>query len=156
MIKNNSDVVGDSISCNKIFDLNKVPNNDSKLKEIAEIINNLKRDYERVMNLKYSDEYDRIERIENAIYNCLLGLADLSIPIFNLMDEIEETYFNKYNNNPDLARKEWLKLYRGLHLEYDRQKERCFRLLNTIEKRFPMKIRKQNEIYQKYHKEKLF
>lgn len=126
-----------------------------ELGKINEVITSLKNQYLSIKHKDYYDVYDTIERIEEGLYNCLLILADHSIPIFNRMDEIESFYFKNYSDTK-VAKAKWLKKYGEFHQPFDTLKEKCFKLFNNIGKRYPMSIRLKTNLYQKFHEDKFY
>lgn len=134
-----------------IFDSSRVPENDSKYVNINTYLEKYKLEFTYLKRKKYSmlDE-GVVEKLEDNVYNCLLILADLTIPVFNLMDDISETYFMHpiYKGKPDEAKKDWLSYYRGLHEKPDELKNKAHWLLNKIERAFPQSERKTKKIHQ--------
>lgn len=81
-------------------------------------------------NIKLSDE--EYEKTLDLITNLLYKLGDLSIPVFEAREKIETSYFKKYKNSPALGKSLYLKEYSKFHFEYDRLKNKAFRLINII------------------------
>lgn len=73
----------------------------------------------------------------------LLYIADLSLPVFNLMDSIESKYYSRYPNDFKLARKLFLAEYESLHMPYDTLKNKCYSLLNDIDRIYYIQTKKQ-------------
>jgi hypothetical protein len=72
----------------------------------------------------------------------LLYVADLSLPIFNLMDKIERKHYTMNKDNHNLARKLFLEEYRALHVKYDTIKNRCYQILSDIDKEYYKQTKK--------------
>jgi hypothetical protein len=125
-----------------IYDETKIPNNETKLNDVEDLLISYSKQLS-YLNEKKNSDYDKINKLDNNIYSCLLYLGELSIPLFSLMDDIEETYFKhpKYKGQPDKAKNAWLKFYRGHHARYDFLKNRAHRLMNKLEFLFPSEIR---------------
>ena len=73
----------------------------------------------------------------------LLYVADLSLPVFNLMNKIETKYYSRYPNDFKLARKLFLSEYETLHLPYDTLKNKCYTLLKDIDNLYITQTKKQ-------------
>lgn len=90
------------------------------------------------MNVEeYLTTYENIVKI-------LLFLSELTQPIFQKHDELEEYYKIKYYNSPSIGNLKYLKHVKQLHRTYDLYKNRCFTLLELLD-----------ENYKKYHNNKL-
>ena len=73
----------------------------------------------------------------------LLYVADLSLPIFNLMNSIENKYNSRYPNDYRLARQLFLAEYESLHQPYDVLKNKCYFLLDNIDRLYYKQTKKQ-------------
>ena len=73
------------------------------------------------------------QHMHKLIVQTLEYVGDLSMSIFNIGDEIEERYFKKYKQTPEMGKKLWLEHYHQLHYPYNTLKNRCFTLLEALD-----------------------
>lgn len=74
------------------------------------------------------------EKIQDLLVNTLGLLGKLSTPAFNIEDELEDKYVLAYPSSPKLAKKLWLDHYGRIHRKYNMLKDRCFKMLDEVEK----------------------
>jgi len=111
----------------------KVPDNTEILNEIEETIEKHKKDIkkgleEKTLNLDNCKHYTQI------MLNCLYALGEKSKPLFDIQDEIRDKYYTTYVKTPNLAKELYIKHLDKIHNRYNILKNRCFRLLDEIEK----------------------
>lgn len=59
-------------------------------------------------------------------------VGGLSMPAFEINNELEEMYKMKFLRSPELAKKLWLDHYGEIHKPYNILKNRCYRLLDVL------------------------
>lgn len=133
-----------------------IVDNSEEYNRVDELLENYRSEYFQLRNRDYFYfKHSEIEILEQKIYNCLLYLADLTLPLFYMMDDIEYTYYNykdingKKLKNPKTL---WLNFYRSLHEKPDKLKNKAHSLLVKIEHTFPLSKRKKRNLYEKIYK----
>lgn len=109
-----------------------LPNHDPELDNIENYINQLKQRYKlgksnRLFTLK---DY---EKLQDLTIKTLELIGELSMPAFNVRDELYDKYVLAYKSSPQLAKKLWLDHYGKIHTRYNTLKNRCYKLLDDIE-----------------------
>jgi len=69
-------------------------------------------------------------------------VGGLSLPAFEIQEELEELYKMKFLSSPELAKKLWLDHYGKIHKPYNTLKNRCYRLLDTLDAEYELKFNK--------------
>lgn len=122
----------------------KVPNHDQELENIKNYIAQLKQRYKiltkRNKRLVTEDEYVKIRELT---INTLELVGELSMPAFDIEQELHDKYILAYKSSPELAKKLWLDHYERIHTKYDTLKNRCFKLVEDIDKSI-FNMKKQN------------
>lgn len=120
----------------------KLPNHDNELMKAEEAIQKLKNkfiDIQKKENINGKQHDD--------LYNNIIAVLDyvgkLSIPVFHIEDDLEKMYILQYPKQSALAKKLWLDHYDTLHHPYTILKNRCYRLLEELDKEYI----KQNKKY---------
>jgi hypothetical protein len=111
-----------------------VPDHSVELKEIECTIESVK------MKLNLGIQFDaqeiiQTERLKQQILKTLNQLGRLSQKIFDLEDDLKSQYEKAYINTPLLGKTLYQKHNSRLHKRYDLYKNRCYKLLEIIEKR---------------------
>lgn len=89
------------------------------------------------------------DNVHNILYEEIIRVLDytgrLSIQVFEINEELELLYLQKYKKTPALAKELWLEHYDQLHYPYSKIKNRCFKLLDKLDqgyidihKKFPL------------------
>lgn len=112
-----------------------LPDNSNDLSKVTKLIDKTR---ERIMNPTFRLGLDdkRYFDCYNKIIDYLEFVGQLSIPVFQVEDKIEFAYTIKYKNDPLFAKKLWYQHYSDLHKQYTIQKNKCFRLLTALDKRY--------------------
>jgi hypothetical protein len=110
-----------------------IPEHRNELAEAADIISNLKKEINQIMvdDLIEDESHDRYYEKVIAI---LVMVGELSVPCFELFDELEFQYTLKYRKYPELGKKVWLDHYAKIHHPYSILKNRCYTLLEQLDK----------------------
>lgn len=109
-----------------------VPNHDEELEIINETINKYKHIINKNIKKKTLSE-ETYSYHHAVIMKCLYALGELSLPNFNLHDELKKKYNVHYKKTPELAKKLYLDHMSKIHKDYNLLKNRCFRLLDHLE-----------------------
>lgn len=110
-----------------------LPNHDPELDNIENYINQLKHRHKvgkinhKMLSLK---DY---EKLQDLTIKTLELIGELSMPAFNVRDELYDKYVLAYKSSPQLAKKLWLDHYGKIHARYNTLKNRCYKLLDDIE-----------------------
>lgn len=110
-----------------------IPNHDEELNNIKNNLNLIKEDiqyYKNINNLPNKIFYTLYEDIAKN----LMFLAELSKPLFDLQDHIENFYFNEFKKSPALAKELYLNHYSLIHYKYNLNKNRCYKLFDDLDK----------------------
>lgn len=88
--------------------------------------------YQKFKNLtdkSHTSLYEEIVRVLDYV-------GRLSMPAFNIEDELEVMYIQQFKHAPSLAKKLWLDHYDYIHHPYSLLKNRCYRLLEELDKEY--------------------
>jgi hypothetical protein len=112
-----------------------LPNHCNELSKAEEVIEKLKKRFE-VIQIQHSiNDATHLELFEEAV-KVLLYIGKLSEPAFEVEDEIEKLYTFQYKHEPCLGKQLWLEHYEEIHHPYTILKNRCFRLLEELDKEY--------------------
>lgn len=110
----------------------KLPDHAIELEKAEEYIKELQEIFKkRIKNEKINDEMYAI--LFEKIIRGLEYMGSLSLPLFNIQDQIEETFDITYKHAPELGRKLKWKKIEIIHKPYDILKNRLFKLLDELE-----------------------
>ena len=116
------------------IDLN-LPNHYNELCKADEVLDKLKKRFEIIKMQKAIDG-----KFHTALYEEIIKVLDyvgkLSIPAFKIEDELEKLYVLQYSHAPNLAKQLWLEHYASIHHPYSLIKNRCYRLLDDLDKEY--------------------
>ena len=79
-----------------------------------------------ITNIEYTALYEETTKVLDYV-------GRLSIPAFNVEDELKEQYFQQFRHTPALAKKLWLEHFQSIHHPYNLLKNRCFKLLEDYD-----------------------
>ena len=123
------------------YDFN-LPNHSNELSKATDFIENLKQKIEKLKTEKSIDG-----NIHTIVYEEIIRALDyvgrLSMPIFEIEEQMKDMYFKQYKHSPQLARKLWLDHYEKIHHPYNLLKNRCFGLLDKLDIIYFKKFKKQ-------------
>lgn len=112
-----------------------LPNHTNELSKAEDLISKLKTRFEtHVIRKDISDKSH--DNLYEETCRVLDYVGKLSIPAFAIEDLLEEMYLIKFKNAPQLAKKLWLDHYEHIHHPYSLLKNRCFRLLEELDKEY--------------------
>lgn len=110
-----------------------LPDHTAQLEKVEEIIEKYKKRLKLLQKQKNIDD-----NVHNEFYEEIIRVLDylgrLSTPAFDIRDEMQAMYFKFYKNYPELAKKLFFDHYGELHKYYDLYKNRCFKLLEDLDK----------------------
>jgi hypothetical protein len=111
----------------------KLPNYSNELSKAEDLISKFKyKIQELIVNENITDT------IHDHFYNEIIRVLDyvgrLSTPAFDIQDELERMYTLKFKHSPELAKRLWLEHYETIHHPYNLLKNRCFRMLDDLDK----------------------
>lgn len=113
------------------LDLN-LPKHDNELSVADKMILKLK---DKVKSL--IDNNSITSKIHSELYEEIIKILDyvgnLSMSIFNLEEEIENSYVKAYIKNPIKVKLFWYEHYSELHKPYSLKKNRCFTMLDELD-----------------------
>lgn len=116
------------------YDFN-LPNHTTELSKAEDVIEKLKNRFKRIQDTKSITEKKHTQLYEETI-RVLDYVGRLSVPAFEIEDEMERMYILQYPKQPALAKKLWLDNYDNVHHPYTILKNRCFRLLEELDKEY--------------------
>lgn len=118
-----------------------LPNQDYELFQAEEIITKLKSEISKLCNSKLISN-ETHEYYFEEIAKILDFVGRLSLPLFNILDDLEIMYVMKYVHSPKLGKKLWLDHYDKLHHPHSLLKNRCHKLMDDIDTAYYMKFKK--------------
>lgn len=110
----------------------KLPNHANELSKAEDVIEKIKCRFKKYQETNTITNKEYIALYENTV-RVLDYVGRLSIPAFNVEDELEEQYFKKFKHSPELAKKLWLEHFENIHHPYNILKNRCFKLLEDYD-----------------------
>ena len=113
-----------------------LPCHDNELLRAEKVINELKFRVNIIIKNTELISDDKYLTIFEEIINILDYVGRLSMPAFNIESEIEEMYIKKFHHAPELSKRLWLDHYGNIHKQYNTLKNRCFKLINDIDKHY--------------------
>jgi hypothetical protein len=128
-----------SLYDNTITELNNI-NHVDELKEADYHIEKLKKEIKKNLD-------ELTPELHTILFEKIIKILDyvgaLSNMCFPNTDNLEEYYVKQYKNSPAIARKLWLKHTSDIHHKYDQIKNKCFKLIDFLDKEY-YKIYNQN------------
>lgn len=112
-----------------------LPDQTEELTNTEYALGEIKTRFREIQKNKSIDE-DIHEELFEEIMILLDYLGYLSQSAFKLRDYIEDEYFKKYKNAPALAKVLWQEHYALIHRPYNILKNRCFRLIDELDKEY--------------------
>ena len=111
----------------------KLPNHHNELCKAEEVIEKLKNKFKKIERTKTINDKNHDE-LYNEIIRILDYVGRLSMPAFAIEDDIEQLYTLHYAKFPELAKKLCNDHYENIHHPYTLLKNRCFRMLEDLDK----------------------
>lgn len=113
--------------------LNKtIPDNKIEIINVKNYISKLKKEYIIIKNSK-SLSPKQYNYFHDKITNALYYVGSLSIPAFDIQDELKIKYLEKYKNTPELAKKLWQDDYSKIHKQYNELKNKLFFMIEKLD-----------------------
>lgn len=112
-----------------------LPNYSNELTTATDNIENLKEELS-IMQIEKTINDKSHELMFERIIKVLDYVGKLSQPSFDIEDDIERIYTEKYIHSPELAKKLWQDHYELIHHPFDLLKNRCFRLIEELDSLF--------------------
>lgn len=119
-----------------------IPDNSEQLNEINSSLENIKTQI-KIHKENKSLPNNSFDTLYESIAKNLILVAELSRPLFNLQNHIENFYFNEFKKSPALAKELYLNHYADIHYKYNMIKNKCFKLFDDLD-----------ELYFKIHNSK--
>lgn len=112
-----------------------LPNHTVELEKADEIIKTLKSKLKEIEQLKLINGKQHTSLYEEII-RVLDYIGRLSKPFFDIEEPLEQMYIYHYPKSPELAKKLFNDHYENLHYPYTILKNRCFKMLEDLDKIF--------------------
>jgi predicted KAP-like P-loop ATPase len=127
---------------NQLIDVNlNLPNYTDNLKEAESMLNAIRKDIIDVyLEDKLSDEIH--EKLFDKIVIVLDWVGRMSMPAFNVHDQLEEMYMTIHCKAPKLGRMLFDKHYHNIHRPYSSIKNRCFNTIDELDVLYKEKFNK--------------
>ncbi len=119
-----------------------LPKHDNQLSNADDVIAKLRLKLARVIVRESINDREH-ELLFEEIIKVLDYVGRLSMPSFEIAEELERMYTMRYNHSPELARKLWLDHYEQIHHPYNILKNRCFKLIDELDE-FYLRVNKKN------------
>lgn len=118
-----------------------LPDHTKELNSAETLLNKYKIRYKKIIERNIKDLND-LEAMYDKTLELLEYIGQLSIPSFNASEKLEENHFKIYKDSPELAKTLWLEKYKELHHPYNLLKNRCFNMLDDLERDINQQRRK--------------
>lgn len=102
---------------------------DTNVQHLNDIYIHLKKISKRV---KYSSNIIEKKYLKENLINILYLLADLSLPLFDMSDIIEDYFYQKYKHSPELAKNLFIQQISAIHRPTDILKNKTYKLLEML------------------------
>lgn len=112
-----------------------LPDHSNELSKAEEVIQKLKKRFEVAQMQRTINDCTHTEMFEQ-IVRCLLYVAKLSEPAFEIEDQLEAMYTKNFKHCPALGKTLWLQHYDEIHHPYSILKNRCYRLLELLDEEY--------------------
>ena len=112
-----------------------LPSHKDALEQAEQMIVEIRRDFTKlqtdrsITDKTHEDLYDRTALV-------LDWIGRMSVPAFDIRNELEEQYLKMYCKTPKLGRKLFDDHYSRLHHSYSRLKNRCFGLFEDLDNEY--------------------
>jgi hypothetical protein len=118
-----------------------LPNYDDELAKAEDVVDKIKNNV-KILEIEYNITSETHSRLFEHIIRILEHIGKLSIPAFNIENELEETYKIKYLHAPELGKKLWTDHYGMIHHPFNTLKNRCYKLLDDLDEMYFEKYKK--------------
>lgn len=130
-----------------VHDFN-LPNHSNELSKVEEVIEKYQKKFKAIKSKNTITDIEHTTLFEETV-SVLNYLGKLSMPAFEIEDELEEMYMKQYMHSPELAKKLWLDHFAKIHHPYNLLKNRCFKLLDDLDEMY-ISVNKKNPPNWKY------
>lgn len=113
----------------------KLPNHNNELSQAESVIEKLKDTVTKYALVPPLTDRDFKVKFDG-IVNVLDYVGNLSRSVFDIKNELERIYTKQYMRAPALAKKLWYEHYETIHKPYTILKNRCFKLLDELDKNY--------------------
>jgi len=121
------------------YDFN-LPDHCNEISKATEFIEKLKHNIEIVKK-----ENSIIDIVHTQLFEEVMRVLDyvgkLSMPAFEIEEEMRIMYIKQYKHSPELAKKLWIDHYEEIHHPYTLLKNRCFRLIDELDSMYRKKFK---------------
>lgn len=123
------------MSREKVMEGIELPPNHEKLNYATTVIEKFKKRVVYYKSIRAMSEKEYID-LHELIVQVLEYVGELSMPAFDISDELESRYYRMYKHAPELAKKLYLEHYHEIHRPFNTLKNRCFTLLEEMDKNY--------------------
>lgn len=109
-----------------------LPANTKEIALATDIINKLKERLKTQQNKKEIDDKTFITLYEETV-QMVDYVGNLSLPAFEIRDDLEEYYIKEHPQSPKLAMKLFHDCIKTIHRDYNILKNRCFTILDELD-----------------------
>lgn len=113
----------------------KLPDHSNELSKAEDLIGKLKSKIDELSSKDLINELTH-DKLYEEVIRILDYVGRLSMPVFDINDELERMYVKKYMHSPELGKQLWLDHYGKLHRPYNLLKNRCFRMLEELDEQY--------------------
>jgi len=117
-----------------VHDFN-LPNHENELSKADDAVEKLKNKIRVIVMQGGINDKNHTELFEEVV-RVLDYVGQLSISVFNIEDEMEEMYKMRFLHAPILGKTLWFEHYGQLHRPYNILKNRCYKLLDELDKEY--------------------
>lgn len=110
-----------------------LPDITKEIKEANRIIASIEKDIKYFKDIGVTLTRTQRKLMYSKISELLDCVGELSIPIFNARQSIEDHFDGKYKHSPALGKQLWLKKYTKLHKPLDALKNKCWNILDSMD-----------------------
>ena len=118
-----------------------LPDHTTELSKAEDVIEKLRTRFKKIQTSKSINDKKHTDMFEETV-RILDYVGRLSVPAFEIEDELEKLYILQYPKSPQLGKKLWLDHYDRIHHPYSILKARCFRLLEELDAEYRKRFKK--------------
>jgi hypothetical protein len=118
-----------------------LPNHATELSKAEDIIEKLKTRVKKIQETKSINDKKHTDLYEETV-RVLDYIGRLSIPAFEIEEQLERLYVLHYPKSPALSKKLFWDHYENVHHPYSILKSRCFRVLEELDKEYRKRFKK--------------
>jgi hypothetical protein len=118
-----------------------IPDHSNELSNAEDQIEKLRNRLKIIKIQRCIDDKSHDQLFESTV-RVLDYVGKLSMSAFALEDQIQDIYFKRYKNSPELAKTLWQEEYGRVHHPYNILKNRCYRLLEELDAEYHKRHKK--------------